>query len=140
MNGEDGVRATVADIHRGDIVCAHAGLPETMNDAQDAARTGAESPEPAARAVAGPLDAASDAGRSDGAPDAARTFAGLPDAAIDTGWLDAASDAGRSDGAPDAARTFAGPLDAASDTGAGPLRGVDDASQLRDVLFFCSEI
>lgn len=85
MNGEDGVRATVADMHRGDIVCAHAGLPETMNDAQDAARTGAESPEPAARAVAGPLDAA-------------------------------------------------------SDTGAGPLRGVDDASQLRDVLLFCSEI
>ena len=108
MNGEDGVRATVADMHHGDIVCAHAGLPETMNDAQDAARTGAESPEPAARTVAGPLDAA-----------------------IDTG---------RSDGAPDAARTFAGPLDAASDTGAGPLRGVDDASQLRDVLLFCSEI
>ena len=62
MNGEDGVRATVADMHRGDIVCAHAGLPETMNDA------------------------------------------------------------------PDAARAFARPLDAASDTGAGPLRGVDDAS------------
>ena len=131
MNGEDGVRATVADMHRGDIVCAHAGLPETMNDAQDAARTGAESPEPAARAVAGPLDAASDTGRSDGAPDAARTFAGP---------LDVASDMGRSNGAPDAARAFAGPLDAASDTGAGPLRGVDDASQLRDVLLFCSEI
>ena len=62
MNGEDGVRATVADMHRGDIVCAHAGLPETMNDAQDAARTGAESPEPAARTFAGPLDAASDTG------------------------------------------------------------------------------
>lgn len=108
MNGEDGVRATVADMHRGDIVCAHAGLPETMNDAQDAARTGAESPEPAARAVAGPLDVASDMGRSNGAPDAARTFAR--------------------------------PLDAASDTGAGPLRGVNDASQLRDVLLFCSEI
>ena len=108
MNGEDGVRATVADMHRGDIVCAHAGLPETMNDAQDAARTGAESPEPAARAVAGPLDVASDMGRSNDAPDAARAFAR--------------------------------PLDAASDTGAGPLRGVNDASQLRDVLLFCSEI
>ena len=108
MNGEDGVRATVADMHRGDIVCAHAGLPETMNDAQDAARTGAESPEPAARAFAMPLDVASDMGRSNGAPDAARAFAR--------------------------------PLDAASDTGAGPLRGVNDASQLRDVLLFCSEI
>ncbi|MGN8762126.1 hypothetical protein [Oribacterium sp. HCP3S3_B9] len=79
-----------------------------MNDAQDAARTGAESPEPAARAVAGPLGVASDMGRSNGAPDAARAFAR--------------------------------PLDAASDTGAGPLRGVNDASQLRDVLLFCSEI
>lgn len=85
MNDEDVVRATVADMHRGDIVRAHAELPETMDDAQDAARTGAGSPEPAARAVTGLLDAA-------------------------------------------------------SDTGAGPLRGVDDAPQLRDVLLFCSEI
>lgn len=108
MNGVDGVRATVADMHRGDIVCAHAGLPETIDDAQDAARTGAGSPEPADRAV--------------------------------TGLLDAVNDAERSDGAPDAARAFAGPLDAASDTGSRPLRGVDDASQLRDVLLFCSEI
>ena len=78
------------------------------------------------------LDAANDAERSDGAPDAARTFAGP---------LDAASDTGRSNGAPDAARAVTGLLDdAASDTGAGPLRGVDDAPQLRDVLLFCSEI
>ena len=77
------------------------------------------------------LDATNDAGRSDGAPDGARAVAGPLDAAIDTG---------RSDGTPDAARTVAGPLDAASDTGAGPLRGVDDAPQLRDVLLFCSEI
>ena len=140
MNGVDGVRATVADMHRGDIVCAHAGLPETMNDAQDAARTGAESPEPAARAVTGLLDAANDTERSDGAPDAPRTFAGLLDAAIDTGWSDAMNDAGRSDGAPDAPRAVAGPLDAASDTSAGPLGYVNDAPPLRDVLLFCSEI
>ena len=127
MNGEDGVRATVADMHRGDIV----RLPETMADAQDAARTGAGSPEPAARAVTGLLDAVNDAERSDGAPDEARAVAGP---------LNAANDMGRSNGAPDAARAFARPLDAASDTGAGPLRGVDDASQLRDVLLFCSEI
>ena len=78
------------------------------------------------------LDATNDAGRSDGAPDAARTV---------TGPLDAANDAERSNGAPDAARAVTGLLDAAaSDTGAGPLRGVDDAPQLRDVLLFCSEI
>lgn len=50
------------------------------------------------------------------------------------------NDAGRSDGAPDAARAVTGLLDAVNDTGAGPLKGIDDASQLRDVLLFCSEI
>lgn len=76
------------------------------------------------------LDAANDTGRSDGAPDAARTFAGLPDAV---------NDAEQSDGALNAAND-AEQSDAASDTGAGPLKGIDDAPQLRDVLLFCSEI
>lgn len=65
-----------------------------------------------------------------GFDDEARAVAGL---------LVAANDAERSDGALNAAND-AEQSDAASDTGAGPLKGIDDAPQLWDVLLFCSEV